>query len=217
MIDQAHRDLDIFDQEIVRSVWEDKYKYGDENHPVVSLIRVADGLFESDNENRSEFETLSTLGLIMLAGRIQAGAGTNKAVTLLNCYVMQTIEDSMSGIADTLKHSMLTMQQGGGIGLDFSTLRPTPAILVRTGSIASGPLPFMSMWNSMCETIMSSGSRRGAMMATMICTHPNLPQFIEAKHEKNVLTNFNMSVLITDEFIKAVKSGLTGGTAPSSR
>jgi len=125
-----------------------------------------------------------------------------------NCYVMQNIPDSMSGIADTLKHSMLTMQQGGGIGLDFSTLRPTPALLINTDSIASGPMPFMHMWNSMCKTIMSSGSRRGAMMATMICTHPNLPQFIEAKHKKGVLTNFNMSVLITDEFVKAVKSGL---------
>ena len=210
LIDPAHQALSIFEQEITRAVWDDKYRYGGEESPEQSLGRVAEALCRNDNPDTFvELLDLQNQGLIMLAGRIQAGAGTQKHVTLVNCYVMQNIPDDMAGIGDTLKHSMLTMQQGGGIGLNFSTLRPTPAILLRTGSVASGPLPFMSMWDSMCKTIMSSGARRGAMMAVLHCTHPNLPQFIEAKHKKNTLTNFNMSILVTDEFIKAVRSGLT--------
>jgi len=144
-------------------------------------------------------------GLWVPAGRIQAGAGTPNVVTLLNCFADRTIEDSMSGIADALKDAMLTMQQGGGIGMNFGTLRPSGAYLARTGAVASGPLPFMDMWNSMCGTIMSAGSRRGAMMAVMDCEHPDVVEFIKAKQEKDRLKNFNVSVLVSDAFIDAVK------------
>lgn len=140
------------------------------------------------------------------AGRITAGAGTGRSVTLFNCFVMGTIPDSMSGIFDMLKEAALTMQQGGGIGYDFSTIRPKGADVKGVAADASGPLSFMDVWDSMCRTIMSAGSRRGAMMATMRCDHPDIEDFITAKSDAARLRMFNVSVLVTDAFMEAVKA-----------
>ena len=141
------------------------------------------------------------------AGRITAGAGTARSVTLFNCFVMGTVPDSMGGIFDGLREAALTMQQGGGIGYDFSTIRPKGAAVMGVAADASGPLSFMDVWDAMCRTIMSAGSRRGAMMATMRCDHPDIEAFIGAKSDPLRLRMFNMSVLITDPFMAAVKSG----------
>ncbi len=140
------------------------------------------------------------------AGRIIAGAGTDRSVTLFNCFVMGTIPDSMAGIFDMLKEAALTMQQGGGIGYDFSTIRPRGAPVQGVAADASGPLSFMDVWDAMCRTIMSAGSRRGAMMATMRCDHPDIADFITAKHDAARLRMFNLSVLVTDAFMDAVKA-----------
>ncbi|HPE25391.1 adenosylcobalamin-dependent ribonucleoside-diphosphate reductase [Albidovulum sp.] len=140
------------------------------------------------------------------AGRITAGAGTGRSVTLFNCFVMGTIPDSMSGIFDALKEAALTMQQGGGIGYDFSTIRPRGAAVHGVAADASGPLSFMDVWDAMCRTIMSAGSRRGAMMATMRCDHPDIEAFIDAKQDAARLRMFNLSVLVTDAFMEAVKA-----------
>ncbi|MDF0603142.1 adenosylcobalamin-dependent ribonucleoside-diphosphate reductase [Psychromarinibacter sp. C21-152] len=140
------------------------------------------------------------------AGRITAGAGTDRAVTLFNCFVMGTIPDTMAGIFDALKEAALTMQQGGGIGYDFSTIRPKGADVKGVAADASGPLSFMDVWDAMCRTIMSAGSRRGAMMATMRCDHPDIEDFITAKKDAARLRNFNVSVLVTDAFMEAVKA-----------
>jgi ribonucleoside-diphosphate reductase alpha chain len=140
------------------------------------------------------------------AGRITAGAGTGRAVTLFNCFVMGTIPDSMAGIFEALKEAALTMQQGGGIGYDFSTIRPKGAAVSGVAADASGPLSFMDVWDAMCRTIMSAGSRRGAMMATMRCDHPDIEAFITAKSDPARLRNFNVSVLVTDAFMDAVKA-----------
>ncbi|MGJ8618327.1 MAG: adenosylcobalamin-dependent ribonucleoside-diphosphate reductase, partial [Sulfitobacter sp.] len=140
------------------------------------------------------------------AGRITAGAGTARRVTLFNCFVMGTVPDSMGGIFDMLKEAALTMQQGGGIGYDFSTIRPKGADVLGVSADASGPLSFMDVWDAMCRTIMSAGSRRGAMMATMRCDHPDVEDFIAAKSDPARLRMFNMSVLITDPFMDAVKA-----------
>ena len=140
------------------------------------------------------------------AGRITAGAGTNRSVTLFNCFVMGTVPDSMSGIFDMLKEAALTMQQGGGIGYDFSTIRPKGAPVAGVAADASGPLSFMDVWDAMCRTIMSAGSRRGAMMATMRCDHPDVLDFITAKSDSARLRMFNLSVLVTDDFMEAVKA-----------
>lgn len=140
------------------------------------------------------------------AGRILAGAGTDRSVTLFNCFVMGTIPDSMAGIFDALKEAALTMQQGGGIGYDFSTIRPHGAKVHGVAADASGPLSFMDVWDAMCRTIMSAGSRRGAMMATLRCDHPDIEAFIAAKQDSQRLRMFNLSVLITDAFMAAVKA-----------
>jgi len=139
------------------------------------------------------------------AGRIVAGAGTGRSVTLFNCFVMGTVPDDMAGIFTHLKEAALTMQQGGGIGYDFSTLRPKGAPVKGVGADASGPLTFMDVWDAMCRTIMSAGHRRGAMMATLSCDHPDIEAFIEAKREPGRLRMFNLSVLVTDAFMQAVK------------
>src|SRR5436309_7207717 len=138
------------------------------------------------------------------AGRVIAGAGAGRQVTLFNCFVMGTIPDDMGGIFAHLREAALTMQQGGGIGYDFSTLRPKGAPVHGVGADASGPLSFMDCWDAMCRTIMSAGYRRGAMMATLSCEHPDIEAFIEAKREPGRLRMFNLSVLATDAFMQAV-------------
>ena len=140
------------------------------------------------------------------AGRIAAGAGTQRKVTLFNCFVMGTVPDDMGGIFDMLKEAALTMQQGGGIGYDVSTIRPKGALVKGVAADASGPLSFMDVWDSMCRTIMSAGSRRGAMMATLRCDHPDIEDFIAAKSDPARLRMFNVSVLVTDPFMAAVKA-----------
>ena len=141
------------------------------------------------------------------AGRITAGAGTARKVTLFNCFVMGTIPDDMAGIFDMLREAALTMQQGGGIGYDFSTIRPSGADVKGVAADASGPLSFMDVWDAMCRTIMSAGSRRGAMMATLRCDHPDIEDFINAKSDAARLRMFNVSVLISDAFMAAVQNG----------
>jgi ribonucleoside-diphosphate reductase alpha chain len=138
------------------------------------------------------------------AGRVIAGAGSSRDVTLFNCFVMGTIPDDMGSIFAHLREAALTMQQGGGIGYDFSTLRPRGAPVKGVGADASGPLSFMDVWDAMCRTIMSAGYRRGAMMATLACDHPDIEAFVEAKSEPGRLRMFNLSVLVTDAFMQAV-------------
>jgi ribonucleoside-diphosphate reductase alpha chain len=139
------------------------------------------------------------------AGRILAGAGTKRDVTLFNCFVMGRIEDDLSSIFRSVREAALTMQQGGGIGHDFSTLRPQGALVKSIGADASGPVSFMDVWDAMCRTIMSAGARRGAMMATLRCDHPDIETFIDAKRDAARLRNFNLSILVTDAFVLAVK------------
>ena len=140
------------------------------------------------------------------AGRVLAGAGTGRGVTLFNCFVMGGIGDDMGSIFANVREAALTLQQGGGIGHDFSTLRPKGALVHGVGADASGPVSFMDVWDAMCKTIMSAGSRRGAMMGTLRCDHPDIEAFIEAKADPLRLRNFNLSVLVTDAFLEAVKT-----------
>jgi ribonucleoside-diphosphate reductase alpha chain len=199
---------------ISQKIWDMKYRYKKPGGEIVdktiedSWRRIAHALAEPETdqtgwENRF-YEALENFKFLP-AGRIVAGAGTGRNVTLFNCFVMGTVPDDMSGIFEHLKEAALTMQQGGGIGYDFSTLRPKGALVRGVGADASGPLSFMDVWDSMCRTIMSAGSRRGAMMATMRCDHPDIEAFINAKQEAGRLRMFNLSVLITDAFMQAVQ------------
>ncbi len=209
-IDPAHERLDIFEQEITHDVWHEKYRSGDEEHPFASFERVCNGVYKNDTiaHKYAAFEAMK-LGLWMPAGRIHAGAGTKKHVTLLNCFVNGTLDDSMEGIFKGLTHNALTLRMGGGMGTDFSELRPEFAALGRLGEgvYSSGPVSFMSVWDASCTTIMSAGFRRGAMMGTLADSHPDLPKFLRAKTEAGVLTQFNVSILISAAFMDAVRHG----------
>lgn len=204
-IDAAHLDIKPQSSQLCKDVWRDKYQYGTESFSGMCL-RVAHAVMAEDGAHWiARTADAMHAGVWMPAGRILAGAGTPKRVTLLNCFVNSVIEDDMESITHGLSNIMLTMQQGGGIGTDFSLLRPPGAILRRTGSTASGPGPFIDTWDSACTTIRSSGDRRGAMMGTLHCSHPYLPEFIKAKHEKGRWTNFNVSVLVSDAFMACVE------------
>ena len=212
---------------ISQQIWDMKYRFkGPDGAAIDQSIpdtwnRIATALAAAESEPEKWTpvfaEALADFRFLP-AGRIVAGAGTARKVTLFNCFVMGTVPDDMAGIFDHLKEAALTMQQGGGIGYDFSTLRPRGARVKGVGADASGPLSFMDVWDSMCRTIMSAGHRRGAMMATLRCDHPDVEAFIEAKQAPGRLRLFNLSVLITDAFMAAVKDNLPwelkfGGTA----
>ena len=200
---------------ISQQIWDMKYRFkSPEGEPVDKTIedtwrRIAKSLATVEKEparwEEAFYGALEDFQFLP-AGRIVAGAGTERTVTLFNCFVMGTIPDDMGGIFDQLREAALTMQQGGGIGYDFSTLRPKGAPVKGVGADASGPLSFMDVWDAMCRTIMSAGYRRGAMMATLRCDHPDIEAFIEAKREPGRLRMFNLSVLATDPFMAAVKA-----------
>ena len=209
-----------FPQPICEQIWNQKYRFQTDREGFKSDTDVVDtwsrisdacaNLPRLHNQPEEKaalaqrfFNALSGFKFLP-AGRIQSGAGTERNVTLFNCFVMGTVPDDLGGIFDMLKEAALTMQQGGGIGYDFSTLRPEGAPVKGMESFSSGPLTFMDVWDAMCKTIMSAGSRRGAMMATMRCDHPDIMKFITAKHDPARLRNFNVSVLVTDAFMEAV-------------
>ena len=199
---------------IAEQIWDMKYRFKNEDGTPIDLSvedswrRIARDLAQIEDDP-AKWEDRFYHALedfkFLPAGRITAGAGTARQVTLFNCFVMGTIPDSMGGIFDMLKEAALTMQQGGGIGYDFSTIRPRGAAVSGVAADASGPLSFMDVWDAMCRTIMSAGSRRGAMMATMRCDHPDIEDFITAKSDSARLRMFNLSVLVTDVFMEAVK------------
>ncbi len=200
---------------ISQQIWDMKYRLKTpDGTPVDNTIdetwaRIAKALAAVETEPDAwapRFQTALQDFKFLPAGRIVAGAGTDRNVTLFNCFVMGTIPDDMGGIFEHLKEAALTMQQGGGIGYDFSTLRPKGAPVKGVGADASGPLTFMDVWDAMCRTIMSAGHRRGAMMATMRCDHPDIEAFIDSKQEPGRLRMFNLSVLATDPFMAAVKA-----------
>ncbi len=200
---------------ISQQIWDMKYRLkAADGSPIDKTIedtwaRVAQALAATEDDPaawRETFYGALTNFRFMPAGRIVAGAGTERSVTLFNCFVMGTIADDMSGIFESLKEAALTMQQGGGIGYDFSTLRPQGAPVRGVGADASGPLSFMDVWDAMCLTIMSAGHRRGAMMATLRCDHPDVERFVAAKRAPGRLRMFNLSVLVTDAFMAAVKA-----------
>ncbi|HEY4123135.1 MAG TPA: LAGLIDADG family homing endonuclease [Rhizomicrobium sp.] len=203
--------------DISRQIWDMKYRLkAPDGTPLEkdvaeswSRVALAAAGAEAPAQRRQWAETFAeslTGHRFLPAGRILAGAGTERSVTLFNCFVMGRIEDSMDGIFSHLREAALTLQQGGGIGYDFSTLRPKGAPVAGVGADASGPVSFMDVWDAMCRTIMSAGSRRGAMMATLACDHPDIELFIDAKRQAGRLSMFNLSVLATDAFMDAVKA-----------
>ena len=200
--------------EIARHVWQSRYRWTTEagiTEPDIDATwqRVARACAASEDAAAGRWRAAYLQALddfrFLPGGRILAGAGSGAQMTLCNCFVMGLIEDSLEGICRILEESALTMQRGGGIGLDFSTLRPRGARARDSARIASGPVSFMQVWAAMCDTLTSTTSRGGAMMAALRCDHPDILEFVEAKRPPSVLGSFNLSVLVTDDFMAAVR------------
>ena len=203
-----------FDVPIAEEIWTAKYRFsapdgGGDSSFAATAERVASAVAQAEAPAerakwRQRFHDAIADFRFIPAGRILAGAGTGRDVTLFNCFVMGTIPDSLSGIFDHLREAALTMQQGGGVGMDFSTIRPAGAAVHGVGADASGPLSFMDCWDSMCRTVHSAGQRRGAMMGCLRIDHPDIEAFIDAKRDPGRLRNFNLSVLVTDAFMASL-------------
>ncbi len=171
-----------------------------------AMNRTAGALKDSDEH----WEALREICLdqrFLFGGRIQASVGSARVTTAYNCFVAGTIPDSMDGIMASLRDAALTMRLGGGIGYDFSTLRPKGALIHTLGSPSSGPLGFMPMFDAMCRAISSAGERRGAQMGVLRVDHPDVEAFVHCKQDETSLTGFNISLGITDEFMRAVAKG----------
>jgi len=196
-----------------RFVWETRYRdptaYPAEVDLAHTWKRVARAVSEVERNpslwNERFLNVLSDFRFLP-GGRVLAGAGTQRKVTLSNCFVMGLIDDSIDGIFQALKEGALTIQQGGGVGYDFSTIRPRGTRARTSGATASGPVSFMYVWDAMCGTMQGTGARGGAMMATLRCDHPDIEAFVDTKRAPDVLSHFNLSVQVTEQFMQAVMS-----------
>ena len=212
----AENPLDSFDLPIAFQIWNTKYRYVSKGQVVDATVgdtwsRVALGLSRIENlaeqpRVRSLFYDAMASFKLLPAGRILSGCGTTRNVTLSNTFVMRTIPDSLIGVMDTIKDAALTMQMGGGIGFDFSTLRPAGLPVDGFDGLAAGPLAAMDICDAVCQMLVT-GMGRGAMMATMRCDHPDIESFVLAKTQRTRFRNFNLSVMITDRFMAALRKG----------
>lgn len=197
---------EIFSEQLHR----DKYRRQGETF-LGSVGRVARELTDSEKD-RTEFEDMLADQRFLPAGRIMAAIGSDKMVTAFNCFVSGTIPDSFvdrdnpeqSSIMHRAEQAATTMRMGGGIGYDFSTLRPDGALIAKLQSRSNGPLAFMPIFDSVCRATSSAGNRRGAQMGVLRIDHPDIRAFIAAKNNSTALTGFNISVAVTDEFMEAL-------------
>src|SRR3954449_8177019 len=201
-------------QEICRDTLLEKYAKGNEASIDEVRRRVARALAQAESEERRahwerRFLQAQNDGFIP-AGRINSAAGVQLQATLINCFV-QPVGDSISDVVDgkpgiytALQQAAETMRRGGGVGYDFSSIRPKGAQVTGTHWGASGPVSYMRVFDRSCETVESAGARRGAQMGVLRCDHPDIEDFIHAK-DKGELSNFNISIGVTDEFMAAVE------------
>lgn len=181
-----------------------KYRDGPNETKWDKAWRLARATADDEEHAEKLFEIFYN-NRFLQAGRIQAAMGATKDVTAFNCFVSPIIEDDFNSIFSVLSKGGQTLRLGGGQGFDFSNLRPRGSHIVSLDTTASGPISFMDVYDSMCKTVVSAGHRRGAMMGVMRVDHPDIEEFISAKHNEDRLRNFNISVGITDDFMRAVE------------
>lgn len=169
------------------------------------VVRIADSLKDSP-EHFEDFKDALRHMRFLPAGRVQNAMGAARQTTAYNCFVSGIIEDSMDSIMERATAAAETMRRGGGIGYDFSKLRPRGELIKSLQSRSSGPVSFMGIFDAVCQTIASSGHRRGAQMGVLRVDHPDIEQFITAKHDSTTLTGFNISVGVTDEFMRCLEN-----------
>lgn len=207
--------MSVFQEPVSEKIWDIKYRYRKQDklidvtiedtwHRIAKAVAKAEDCSLRKNWQNQFYDILENFNFLP-GGRIIAGAGTTHTVTLFNCFVMP-VNDSLNSIFNGLKEGALTLQEGGGIGYDFSPLRPSGFAVEHAGAVASGPVSFMRIWNAMCATMQSTGARRGAMMGILRCDHPDIEEFITAKSDPHELRHFNVSVLVSDAFMQAVKN-----------
>lgn len=204
---------DRFESALAEAVWRSRYRYADDDRihdqglgDTWRRVALALGGAEPADSDAWSARFLSVLEgfRFMPGGRILAGAGTDRPVTLFNCFVAGPLEDGIEGVFDGLKEAAITMQDGGGIGCDFSTLCPRASVARRTGRVAPGPVALMQLWDATCAAMLSGAARRGAMIATLRCDHPDIVAFVDAKRDPRLLRHFNLSVQVTEAFLDAV-------------
>ena len=179
-----------------------KYRQEDEDFNG-KVLRIASTL--SDNEeHKLDLEDILGNMRFLPAGRVQSAIGSRRITTAYNCFVSGEVKDSMNEIMARAAEAAETMRRGGGIGYDFSNIRPKGDTIKSLQSKASGPVSFMGIFDAICQTIASSGHRRGAQMGCLLVSHPDIYEFIRAKRNSDKLTGFNVSVLITDSFMQAI-------------
>ena len=184
----------------------DKMKYrGDGEDFAGKIYRISATLADNDDHRVALKDILGNMRFLP-AGRVQTDIGSPRQVTAFNCFVSGIIEDSMSSIMEKATEAAETMRRGGGIGYDFSRIRPRGDLIKSLESRSSGPVSFMGIFDAICQTIASSGHRRGAQLACLRVDHPDVEQFITAKNNDNRLTGFNISVGVTDEFMQHLKA-----------
>lgn len=188
------------------AIWADEQKYRQEGESYSQKVGRVAGALTDNQEHFDKFKGILSDQRFLPGGRVQSAAGSYRQVTAFNCFVMKKVPDSLSGIMDVAKEAAKTMQLGGGVGYDFSGIRPKGARIKSLGSQASGPVSFMGIMDAVCKTIASAGHRRGAQMGCLRVDHPDIMEFITAKTNSHNLTQFNVSVLVTDKFMEAVKS-----------
>ena len=188
----------------------DEVKYRQENESFDDKVRRLAGSMSDNEEHKYELQEILGEMRFLAAGRVQNAMGSRRITTAFNCFVSGTIEDSMIDIMDKAKESALTMQKGGGIGYDFSRIRPRGDLIKSLDSKSSGPISFMAIFDAVCQTIASSGHRRGAQMGVLRVDHPDIFEFVRAKRNSDKLTGFNVSVGVTDEFMAAVGGHANG-------
>jgi ribonucleoside-diphosphate reductase alpha chain len=187
------------------AIWADETKHRQEGETHSQKCgRVAGALTDNQEHYEAFYDILSDQRFLP-GGRVAAGAGSYRRVTAFNCYVMKQVPDDFLGIMEVFTEAGQTMRMGGGVGYDFSAIRPRGSRIKTLGTQASGPVTFMQIADAMCKTIASAGHRRGAQMATLRVDHPDIMEFVTAKSNEHNLTQFNMSVLVTDKFMWAVE------------